>query len=173
MQEKEQKQVEYRRTIQDIEEAKQYLDDYEDWREEAEKDGDSFYEAFDHFQADHDVSENDEEIFYGSVFQEFNEQWQGKSEAVLEHKSEATKEEKADFSKLSLEERAKLLPPPTSDQMAELKEYQKRMGYDESKMKSMKYKMKVYDEFLKEYEYRKKHFGVKENIKKKKRDKER
>ncbi len=173
MQEKEQKQVEYRRTIQDIEEAKQYLDDYEDWREEAEKDGDSFYEAFDHFQADYDVSENDEEIFYGSVFQEFNEQWQGKNEAVLEHKSEATKEEKADFSKLSLEERAKLLPPPTSDQMAELKEYQKRMGYDESKMKSMKYKMKVYDEFLKEYEYRKKHFGVKENIKKKKRDKER
>lgn len=173
MQEKEQKQVEYRRTMQDIEEAKQYLDDYEEWREEAEKDGDSFYEAFDHFQADHDVSENDEEIFYGSVFQEFNEQWQGKNEAVLEHKSEATKEEKADFSKLSLEERAKLLPPPTSDQMAELKEYQKRMGYDESKMKSMKYKMKVYDEFLKEYEYRKKHFGVKENIKKKKRDKER
>lgn len=173
MQEKEQKQVEYRRTMKDIEEAKQYIDDYGDWREEAKKGGDSFYEAFDHFQADHDVSENDEEIFYGSVFQEFNEQWQGKSEAVLEHKSEATKEEKADFSKLSLEERAKLLPPPTSDQMAELKEYQKRMGYDESKMKSMKYKMKVYDEFLKKYEYRKKHFGVKENIKKKKRDKER
>lgn len=37
MQEKEQKQVEYRRTMQDIEEAKQYLDDYEDWREESEK----------------------------------------------------------------------------------------------------------------------------------------
>ena len=68
MQEKEQKQVEYRRTMQDIEEEKQYLDDYEEWREEAKKGGDSFYEAFDHFQADHDVSENDEEIFYGSVF---------------------------------------------------------------------------------------------------------
>ena len=158
--------------MQDIEEAKQYLDDYEEWREEAEKAGDSFYEAFDHFQADHDVSENDEEIFYGSVFQEFNEQWQGKSEAVSEKKSEVTKEEKVDFSKLSLEERAKLLPPPTSDQMAELKEYQKRMGYDESKMKSMKYKMKVYDEFLKEYEYRKKHYGVKESIQRKRRDRE-
>lgn len=48
--------------------------------------------------------------------------------------------------------------------MAELKEYQKQMGYDESKMKSMKYKMTVYDEFLKEYDYRKKHCGVKENI---------
>ncbi|MBD5456738.1 MAG: relaxase/mobilization nuclease domain-containing protein [Lachnospiraceae bacterium] len=170
MQEKEQKQVEYRRTMQDIEEAKQYLDDYEEWREEAKKAGDSFYEAFDHFQADHDVSENDEEIFYGSVFQEFNEQWQGKSEAVLEQKSEVTKEEKVDFSKLSLEERAKLLPPPTSDQMAELKEYQKRMGYDESKMKSMKYKMTVYNEFLKEYESRKKHYGVEKDIQKKQRN---
>ena len=172
MQEKEQKQVEYRRTMQDIEEAKQYLDDYEDWREEAKKGGDSFYEAFDRFQADHDVSENDEEIFYGSVFQEFNEQWQGKSEAVSEKKSEVIKKEKVDFSKLSLEERAKLLPPPTGDQMAELKEYQKRMGYDESKMKSMKYKMTVYNEFLKEYEYRKKYFGVKENIQRKRRDRE-
>ncbi|MBD5509633.1 MAG: relaxase/mobilization nuclease domain-containing protein [Lachnospiraceae bacterium] len=172
MQEKEQKQVEYRRTMQDIEEAKQYLDDYEEWREEAKKAGDSFYEAFDHFQADHDVSENDEEIFYGSVFQEFNEQWQGKSQAVSKQKSEVSKAEKVDFSKLSLEERAKLLPPPTSDQMAELKEYQKRMGYDESKMKSMKYKMKVYDEFLKEYEYRKKHYGVKEDMQRKRRDRE-
>ena len=152
--------------MQDIEEAKQYLDDYEDWREEAKKGGDSFYEAFDHFQADHDVSENDEEIFYGSVFQEFNEQWQGK-------KSEVIREEKVDFSKISLEERAKLLPPPTADQMAELKEYQKRMGYDESKMKSMKYKMTVYDEFQKEYEYRKKHCVVKENSQKKQRNRER
>lgn len=115
----------------------------------------SFYEAFDRFQADNDVNENDEEIFYGSVFQEFNEQWQGKKEAVLEKKSEIIRQEDIDFSKLSLEERAKLLPPPTSNQMTELKEYQKRMGYDEGKMKSMKYKMTVYDEFLKEYEYRK------------------
>lgn len=176
MQEKEQKQVEYRRTIQDIEEGKQYLDDYEKWNEKPEKKSDkgiSFYEAFDHFQADHDISENDEEIFYGSVFQEFNEQWQGKNQAVSKKKSEVSKEEKVHFSKLSLEERAKLLPPPTDDQMAELKEYQKRMRYDESKMKSMKYKMTVYNEFLKEYEYRKKHYGVKDNVQKKRRDRER
>ena len=194
MQEKEQKQVEYRRTMQDIEEAKQYLDDYEEWSEEREKadkseyvslysesvwgkesemmvEADkksgrniSFYEAFDRFQADNDVNENDEEIFYGSVFQEFNEQWQGKKEAVLEKKSEIIRQEDIDFSKLSLEDRAKLLPPPTSNQMTELKEYQKRMGYDEGKMKSMKYKMTVYDEFLKEYEYRKKYCGVKDTI---------
>lgn len=173
MQEKEQKQVEYRRTMQDIEEAKQYFDDYKGWQEETEKVGDSFYEAFDRFQVDHDVSENDEEIFYGNVFHEFNEQWQGKSKAVSERQPEIIKEEKVAFSKLSLEERAKLLPPPTGDQMAELKEYQKRMGYDENKMKSMKYKMTVYDEFLKEYEYRKKHCGIKENVQKKRRDRER
>ncbi len=39
MQEKEHKQVEYKRTMQDIEEAKQYIDDYGDWREEAKKGG--------------------------------------------------------------------------------------------------------------------------------------
>ena len=196
MQEKEQKQVEYRRTMQ-------YLDDYEEWSEERGKadkseyvspysesvrgkeseitvEADkksgrniSFYEAFDRFQADNDVNENNEEIFYGSVFQEFNEQWQGKKEAVLEKKSKIIRQEDIDFSKLSLEERAKLLPPPTSNQMTELKEYQKRMGYDEGKMKSMKYKMTVYDEFLKEYEYRKKHCGVMDNIQKKQRDRER
>ena len=57
--------------------------------------------------------------------------------------------------------------------MAELKEYQKRMGYDESKMKSMKYKMTVYNEFLKEYDYRKKYYGVMNNMPKKQRDRER
>ena len=113
------------------------------------------FRSFDRFQADNDMNENDEEIFYESVFQEFNKQWQGKREAVSEKKPEIIRQETVDFSKLSLEERTKLLPPPTTDQMAELKEYQKRMGYDEGKMKSMKYKMTVYDEFLKEYEYRK------------------
>ena len=43
------------------------------------------------------------------------------------------------------------------------------MGYDEGKIKSMKYKMVVYDEFLKEYEYRKKYCGVRNNIQKKQR----
>ncbi len=203
MQEKEQKQMEYRRIMWDIEETKQYLDDYKEWQEESKKEDKSeyvspysesvrgkeseitveadkksgrnisFYEAFDRFQADNDVNENDEEIFYGSVFQEFNKQWQGKKEAVLEKKSEIIRQEDIDFSKLSLEKRVKLLPPPTSNQMTELKEYQKRMGYDESKMKSMKYKMRVYNEFLKEYEYRKKHYGVKDNVQKKRRDRER
>lgn len=118
------------------------------------------------------MPENDEEIFYGSVFQEFNEQWQGENENVSKIKSEDT-DIKVDFSKLSLEERVKLLPPPTYDYMAEFKEYQKRMGYNEEKMKSLKYKMVVYDEFLKEYDCRKKHYGVKQNIKKKRTERER
>lgn len=85
-------------------------------------------------------------------------------------KPEVIREEKVDFLKLSLEERAKLLPSPAVDQMAKLKAYQKRIGYDESKMKSTKYKMTVYDASLKEYEYRKTHYGVKDNIQKKQRD---
>lgn len=59
------------------------------------------------------------------------------------------------------------------DEVADIKEYLKQMGYDESKMKSMKYKMTVYDEFLRKYEYRKKNGGVNENIQKKQRDRER
>lgn len=66
-----------------------------------------------------------------------------------------------------------VLPSISFDEVADIKEYLKRMGYDESKMKSMKYKMTVYDEFLRKYEYRKKHCGVNENIQKKQRDRER
>ena len=40
MQEKEQKQVEYRRTMKDIEEAKPYIDDYGEWNEKPEKKSD-------------------------------------------------------------------------------------------------------------------------------------
>ena len=38
--------------------------------------------------------------------------------------------------------------------------YEKRMGYDKDTMRSMRYKMSVYDEFLEEYEARKKHWGT-------------
>ena len=47
------------------------------------------------------------------------------------------------------------------------------MGYDESKMKSMKYKMTVYNEFLNEYEYRKKQYGMRDTVQKKRREMER
>ena len=60
----------------------------------------------------------------------------------------------AEYRKLSLEERAKLLPPPSDDRMEELEKYQNRMGYTEESMRSMRYKMSVYDDFTEEYDYR-------------------
>ena len=60
----------------------------------------------------------------------------------------------SEYRKLSLEERAKLLPPPSDDRMEELSKYQDRMGYTEESMKSIRYKMSVYDDFNDEYDYR-------------------
>ena len=39
------------------------------------------------------------------------------------------------------------------------------MGYTAEKMKSIRYKMTVYDEFLEEYQYRKKYYGVRDSSK--------
>lgn len=61
---------------------------------------------------------------------------------------------------MSLQERAKILPEPTEDVMEELRMYEKRMGYDAETMRGMRYKMSVYDEFLEEYEARKKQWGT-------------
>lgn len=38
--------------------------------------------------------------------------------------------------------------------------YCDRMGYTTEKLASIRYKMSLYDEFLEEYNYRKKHFGI-------------
>lgn len=70
--------------------------------------------------------------------------------------------EPVDFTKLSIKERAELLPEPTDDIMAEFDTYCKRTGYTEEKVRSIRYKMSLYDEFMEEYEYRKKYFGVEE-----------
>lgn len=59
-----------------------------------------------------------------------------------------------DFTKLSIKERAELLSEPTDDIMAEFNAYCKRMGYTEEKMRSIRYKMSLYDEFMEEYDYR-------------------
>ena len=68
-----------------------------------------------------------------------------------------------DFTKLSIEERASLLPVPTDDYAIEYDEYCQRMGYTTEKMKSIRYKMTVYDKFLEEYQYRKKHCGIRDD----------
>lgn len=71
-----------------------------------------------------------------------------------------------DYTKLSLEERAALLQVPTDDYEAEYNAYCRRMGYTAEKMKSIRYKMTVYDGFLEEYKYRKKHYGVRDDSRK-------
>ena len=82
-------------------------------------------------------------------------------ETVSERETDVS--EVIDYTKLSLEERAALLPVPTDDYEAEYAAYCQRMGYTEEKMKSIRYKMTVYDEFLQEYNYRKKYCGVRED----------
>lgn len=62
--------------------------------------------------------------------------------------------EPVDFTKLSIKERAEFLSEPTDDIMTEFNAYCKRMGYTEEKMRSIRYKMSLYDEFMEEYDYR-------------------
>lgn len=68
-----------------------------------------------------------------------------------------------DYTKLSIDERAAILPIPTDDYEAEYNAYCQRMGYTTEKMKSIRYKMTVYDEFLEEYQYRKKYYSVRDD----------
>lgn len=65
-----------------------------------------------------------------------------------------------DYTKLSVEERAALLPIPTDDFMAEYDAFRERMGYVDEKLASIQYKMEIYDEFNEEYNYRKQHYGM-------------
>lgn len=79
-------------------------------------------------------------------------------EVVLEKAEDVP--EVIDYTKLSIEERASILQAPTDDYVAEYDAYCQRMGYTAEKMKSVRYKMDVYDEFIEEYQYRKKHCGM-------------
>ncbi len=151
LQDKERKRLEYQRTELEIEESKLSVDDYFDW-EEQPKEGKSVYQAFDEFLERENIQENDDDIFYGGVFRDFHKEWQGIGEE--------TKEEPVDYTKLSLKERANLLPMPTEDMMDEFEQFRIRMGYNEEKMQSVRYKMSIYDDFLEEYDYRKKVKGV-------------
>ncbi len=83
--------------------------------------------------------------------------------AVMEADVSEDVSEVIDYTKLSIEERAALLPVPIDDYEAEYDAYCQRMGYTSEKMKSIRYKMTVYDEFLEEYQYRKKHYGVRDD----------
>ena len=85
----------------------------------------------------------------------------GMEEVISEEVADVS--EVIDYTKLSIEERAALLPIPTDDYETEYDAYCQRMGYTAEKMKSIRYKMTVYDEFLEEHQYRKKHYGVRDD----------
>ena len=175
LEQKEKKRIEYQRIEADIEHMKEFLRDYDEWEKEPEEknledNNISFYEGFDQFCEKEDISEADEDIFYGAAFEEFNREWQGEDDSIEEVLSleEEAKDESPDYKKMPLAERVVILPKPTEDVMEELRMYEKRMGYDKDTMRSMRYKMNVYDEFLEEYEARKKQWGTEkiENYKK-------
>lgn len=175
LEQKEKKRIEYQRIEADIEHMKGFLHDYDEWEKEPEEksledNNISFYEGFDQFCEKEDLREADEDIFYGAAFEEFNREWQGEDDSIEEVLSleEEAKDESPDYKKMPLAERVAILPKPTEDVMEELRMYEKRMGYDKDTMRSMRYKMNVYDEFLEEYEARKKQWGTEkiENYKK-------
>lgn len=175
LEQKEKKRIEYQRIEADIEHMKGFLHDYDEWEKEPEEksledNNISFYEGFDQFCEKEDIREADEDIFYGAAFEEFNREWQGEDDSIEEVLSleEEEKDESPDYKKMPLAERVAILPKPTEDVMEELRMYEKRMGYDKDTMRSMRYKMNVYDEFLEEYEARKKQWGIEkiENYKK-------
>ncbi len=69
-----------------------------------------------------------------------------------------------DFTKLSIKERAELLSEPTDDVMTEFNAYCKRMGYTAEKIRSTRYKMSLFNEFMEEYDYRKRCFSATKNV---------
>ena len=155
LQQKEQKNLEYQRMEKEIEEAKVRVEDYEAWQEGPESPAEdiSVYQAFDEFMEKENIPENDTDVFYGGAFHEFHKKWQG----IPSDEAEKTE---VDYTKLSMKERAQLLPPPTDNTMEEFEQFKNRMGYSDEKMRSIRYKMEVYDDFLKEYDYRKKIKGM-------------
>lgn len=153
LEQKELNRLEYQRIEQEIEESKFGVDDYETW-EEHPSDEVSVYQAFDEFMEKENIPENDTDVFYGGVFHDFHKEWQGVAEEPEK------KDTEIDYTKLSMKERAELLPPPTDNTMKEFEQFKIRMGYGKEKMRSVRYKMDVYDDFLKEYDYRKKIKGM-------------
>lgn len=163
---KEKKRIEYQRIEADIEHMKEFLRDYDEWEKEPgekslEDNNISFYEGFDQFCEKEDIREADEDIFYGTAFEEFNREWQGEEDNKgTSFTDKEEEEEQPDYKNMPLVERVAVLPEPTEDLMEELRMYEKRMGYDKDTMRSMRYKMSVYDDFLEEYEARKKQWGT-------------
>ena len=115
-------------------------------KEETDTNADiSIYEGFDRFCEKENIRDDEEEVFYGAAFDEFNREWQGiASEEQTEPTSHKEEQEiPPDYTKMSIQERVRQLPPPTEDTSREFEAYKNRMGYGAAKMKSIRYKMSV------------------------------
>ena len=102
-------------------------------------------------ELEHVVDDSNEFVYENTVETEIIEQPVIKADIVAEP---------VDFTKLSIKERAELLPEPTDDIIAEFDMYCKRMGLTEEKLRSIRYKMELYDDFLEEYNCRKHHGSI-------------
>lgn len=153
----------YPRQEQDIEHSSQSMKDYPRWEENDES---FFYgAAFDDFNKEWqglDAGAGSVSTEFGTTNNSTDAEPYNEDELdeLLDNNSSTVPVQNkpfpspAEYRKLSLEKRAKLLPPPSDDRIEELKKYQDRMGYTEESMRSMRYKMSVYDDFTEEYDYR-------------------
>ena len=68
-------------------------------------------------------------MFYGAAFDEFNREWQGiASEEQTEPASHKEEQEiPPDYTKMSMHERVRQLPPPTEDTSQEFEAYKNRL----------------------------------------------
>lgn len=137
---------------------KEELLSYEEFAELKDTEGEQRVQATEMIGVSGDVMDEIQDVVISEkVDSEIIEMEEAVSEKVVDIP------EKMDDTKLSIEERAALLPVPTDDYEAEYDAYCQRMGYTVEKMKSIRYKMAVYDEFLEEYQYRSKYYGVRDD----------
>ena len=87
-------------------------------KEETDTNADiSIYEGFDRFCEKENIRDDEEEVFYGAAFDEFNREWQGiASEEQTEPTSHKEEQEiPPDYTKMSIQERVRQLPTTTDD----------------------------------------------------------
>lgn len=138
-----------------LENAREEIMSYEKFVELKEAEKEVHEQAFEVFNASVDAKDEPQAVV---VSEKADIEISKIEEAVLEEAEVVP--EVIDYTKLSIEERASILPVPTDDYVAEYDAYCQRMGYTTERMKSIRYKMAVYDEFREEYDYRKDYYGV-------------
>ena len=152
--------IKYRDTADvTLEEAKEEILSYEEFAELKETEKEKQEQVSEMVTISVDTMDEAKAVV---VSEEMESEMIEEEESVPERASDVS--EVIDYTKLSIEERAAYLPIPTDDYQAEYDAYCHRMGYTAEKMKSIRYKMNVYDEFMEEYDYRKKQYGVRDDL---------